>query len=103
MVPKVVLQHVSFLLRFERCFSPVLAESNREIKEFAQSYGAHFPMFAKTTVNPALCQGTADACEAESEACCPTNNIVYTLLKGFFDGPIQWNFEKVRPVDPGAA
>jgi len=47
-------------------------------------------------VNPPLCQGTADACEAGTpRRAAPLNNIVYTLLKHFFEGPIQWNFEKV--------
>ncbi|CAI5537419.1 unnamed protein product [Closterium sp. Naga37s-1] len=70
--------------------------SNSDILSFARTnHSAPFRIFAKTLVNaPLECSGTEAACSASTTRCCPSNSLVFDLLKQHFPGDIEWNFAK---------
>ncbi|CAI5943027.1 unnamed protein product [Closterium sp. NIES-64] len=70
--------------------------SNSDILSFARTnHSAPFRIFAKTLVNaPLECSGTEAACSASTTSCCPSNSLVFDLLKQHFPGDIEWNFAK---------
>ncbi|GJP49868.1 hypothetical protein CLOM_g9027 [Closterium sp. NIES-68] len=77
-------------------FSNQEPKSNADILSFARTnHSAPFRIFAKTLVNaPLECTGTEAACAPSTTRCCPSNSLVFDLLKQHFPGDIEWNFAK---------
>ncbi|GBG79345.1 hypothetical protein CBR_g29495 [Chara braunii] len=73
-------------------------DSNADIKGFARSYNATFPLFAKTTVKRPMCTHDPSAnsllCGPTSEECCAFNNQIYEYLMSISNKPVEWNFAK---------